>query len=146
MTLGPAALACLLPLHHHPRLNGNTGVSFFPRISGRSSPACFWHGPLSQQAENILMFLVQSRRENTWSCVQLHGSVPHCYLGPATCKAPASGSASAGIPRVCNSNGQHQIKGREWRPTELALANVLFYFKWVGGASPKCAFLVQQLK
>lgn len=26
------------PLPHHPHSNGNTGVSFFPRISGRSFP------------------------------------------------------------------------------------------------------------
>lgn len=66
--------------------------------------------------------------------------------GQLRAKHPANGSASAPIPRVCSSNGQRQIKGREWRPTELALAKVLFHFKWVGGASPECAFLVQQLK
>lgn len=66
--------------------------------------------------------------------------------GQLRAKRPASGSASARIPRACSSNGQHQIKGREWRPAELTLANLLFYFKWVDGANPKCAFLVQQLK
>lgn len=56
----------------------------FPNRAAR----CFWHRPRSQQAENILMFLVKSRRQSSWSCVQFHGSLPHCFLGPATCKAP----------------------------------------------------------
>lgn len=136
VTLRPSSLVCLSPppLHYHPCLNGNTGVSLFPRISGRSFPA--------EQFNAFGIDLKPNRLKTYWCSLwkaagkqlnpraialislSLYGSL--LISSQLRAKHPANSSASACILKVCNSNGQHQIKERERRPRRAAVANMLF--------------------
>lgn len=57
-------------------------------------------------------------------CLSLYGS--WLISGWLRAKHPANSSASACVLKACNSNEQHQIKEREWKPSRAAVANMLF--------------------
>ena len=136
VTLGPSSLVCLSPplLRHHPCLNGNTGVSLFPRISGKSFP--------TEQFNAFGIDFKPSRLKTYWCSLwkaagkqlnlratalislSLYGN--SLISSQLRAKHPANSSASACILKVCDSNGQHQIEEREWRPSRAAVANMLF--------------------